>query len=499
MEGTPRLINNWQYAEAPSPQAILSTGISQAVAPVNQAVENYIHHQQDIDTMRHQQDYGERLQSLRLDAVSKNVAARDARMLQIAHENDAAKVQAAKISEQARRDADVQIGANQRINALVKQGQEMGLNRFPQMPVHTDGTAPTPAEYADYSNKLQDFVAQHRDKVVGEKAPQYAGLLAERSKILDRLDALDPQTRVQATQAAIGDFPPDKWANTLDPNSSQYKSLTNALDAPGSTPMSAMQASGLTSQWKDFIQSQVPKYQSAFIQKTMPAEGKLLNDRLQDVDNQMKVMFSDGKGSVVSYAPDVISQGFALHAKEVHDDVAKRMVAGGGDAKDAPAAAAAQLHPAAAISRTIAMKAPQLTNYDVPIAPAFMAPNGRGIGSLVQPTGRIPIVPGAADQPLWDYQPPADSPFNWNLSLPNGATNAAPVNGALPNPPTPVPVMAPPAPVVAAPPPATPSGVTGDDVLNSLRLPALPPAAGPSSVDTALQTLMSPYSNMQLQ
>ena len=326
MEGTPRLINNWQYAEAPSPQAILSTGISQAVAPVNQAVENYIHHQQDIDTMRQHAALDERLQALRLDAVAKNVSARDASLLQIKREADDASAARWAGRDKQRSDAITQQGLNQALKAEQQKAAAYGTPEPTWKGTGPNGSI-TPQDVAAHVSDWSKANEAMRSNHIATGTSNLTSLLHDQDQITAQTAAYASKFPDQAKSLVMAKTPISTWVSTQDQNSKQVKDYNAAIES-GQGEVSAARTAGLLGGYSQYVSGMAPLMSGELLKLNAnndPAAKQLLErDKMNQINQQL--ILQGRKGEPLDYA-DEIKHGALLnyandHAaalKDIHD------------------------------------------------------------------------------------------------------------------------------------------------------------------------------------
>jgi hypothetical protein len=291
------------------------------------ALNTYVDRQHEAQVAQTQAGYAERLQQLKLDAVARNVAARDATQLEKARLIDKAHVDAANISEQAKKDWQQQKGVDDRAMQALLAARKVGANP-PPMP--TDGSQKSWTDWASATETAADYKrngvpqrdaqgneipGSRRGGLVQQGANFYSGLLDRQAAIQDKMDGLDAASLKNAKDVVFNsnDNAPGSWVEkNIPPTSPQYAAFHN--DKSGN-PMAALAAAGLDGQYTNDLQSQVQRQQTFEVAKTYPAQAKIYATELQDVDSALKAYQAKYGGS--DWDHEAMSAGYGLHQQNL--------------------------------------------------------------------------------------------------------------------------------------------------------------------------------------
>jgi hypothetical protein len=505
----------------PAQSAQMGAGL---VAPVAGALNTYVDRQHEAQVAQTQAGYAERLQQLKLDAVARNVAARDAMLLQRAREADAAREAAASTNEKARSDAALQQGLNSALKAQQERAAKYGTPE-PEWKGTGPNGAVTPQDMVKHINDwtaANDARLNDPDKgLIATTAKNITSYLHEQDNVTDQIGQYVSKNGKQAVAMAVNDprNSPDAWMAASQPANSKQVADYNAAIANGSSVGAALAQSGLGGQYQQYISSVAPKYAAALLKEnaaTDPVAKDLLGRATRNAIMLQQVV-QDKHGQPLDYAQDAQHLALSNYAadkaapvKDLHDKV----VAGGGQSND-PAVIAA----AAAANNKILDKQKQLgitiggsaggsdidTSKPV-VAPAINpldalktpgglpAPSGDGVFHLdknnqLQFTphpveSSIPFVnatprPIAPQDAAWIKQVSQSHLFN-NLVAPNDAP-APVINGA------PAASLTIPPPAAATPPAAAPAAAPVTP-MQMFTLPPVPAAvSGGGGSDYAAQ------------
>ena len=285
----------------------------------------------------------ERLQQLRLDAVAKNVAARDAMFLAREAEASHSREQVALTAEHARADA---VTANA-ANASLKAEQDKAAKYGTQEPAWK-GTGPngsiTAQDVVQHSNDWAKANAAQRDNLINMTAARQVALMHEQDDQKDEAAGYTQKYMGQAMGLAAAKYPFDGWSQTLPQNDPKVVAYNSAVGQVGSR--AAATSSGLLPAYQAYIK-QIAPGMAADLLKINESSDPVAKDLLARITKNsilQQTALQDKKGQPVDYAPEVRQKAMldyvndhAANVKSVHDQV----IQNGGQPTDPSVIAAA--------------------------------------------------------------------------------------------------------------------------------------------------------------